>query len=71
MDATTESSTDVIVRAMESAEDMAEVIVIWRTRNAGEDSAGVCWNSNASTFDALGMIEMAKAGLLQPKDRED
>jgi len=39
-----ESATDLIVRAMETADDMAEVVVIYRMKdNNGADSDGFGW----------------------------
>lgn len=61
-----ESATDLIVRAMETAEDMAEVVVIYRMKdNNAADSDGFGWVSNTEdTFVRLGMLDSAKWGML-------
>lgn len=62
-----ESATDLIVRAMETADDMAEVVVIYRMKdNNGADADGFGWISNTEdTFVRLGMLESASWGMLQ------
>lgn len=62
-DTAQETCTDVIVRAMEQADNMEEVIVIYRLRDVKEGNEGVGWESNASTLHAAGMVEMFKTGL--------
>ena len=62
-----ESATDLIVRAMETAEEMAEVVVIYRMKdNNGADQDGFGWVSNTEdTFVRLGMLQSATWGMLQ------
>jgi len=48
---------------MEQADNMEEVIVIYRLRDVKEGNEGVGWESNASTLHAAGMVEMFKTGL--------
>lgn len=61
-----ESATDLIIRAMENAEDMAEVVVIYRMKdNNAADQDGFGWVSNTEdTFVRLGMLDSAKWGML-------
>jgi len=69
-----ESATDLIVRAMENADEMAEVVVIYRLKeNNGADCDGFGWISNTEdTFTRLGMLDSAKWGMLQKAySRED
>ncbi len=63
-DTVQETATDLIVRAMERADEMEQVIVVYKLRDVPDDAAGVGWASNATTFDALALMEMAKHGLL-------
>jgi hypothetical protein len=70
METTKKSATDVIITAMEQADDMEDVIVVYRMKSCRSDEAGVAWHSNTETLEALGMLEMAKAGLLFNKGHD-
>ena len=61
------SATDLIVEAMENADEMGEVVVIYRMKdNNGDDQDGFAWLSNVKdTFVRVGMLESAKWGMLQ------
>lgn len=61
-----ESATDLIVKAMEKADEMAEVVVIYRLKdNNASDCDGFGWVSNTEdTFVRLGMLDSAKWGML-------
>ena len=63
----TKSATDLIVEAMENADEMGEVVVVYRLKdNNGDDQDGFSWLSNVKdTFVRLGMLESAKWGMLQ------
>jgi hypothetical protein len=67
------TATDLIVQAMEQAEDMAEVVVIYRLKeNNGADIDGFGWISNTEdTFTRLGMLESASWGMLQKSYSRD
>lgn len=68
-----ESATDLIVKAMEQADDMAEVVVIYRMKeNNGADCDGFGWISNTEdTFVRLGMLESASWGMLHKSYSKD
>ncbi len=68
------SATDLIVQAMESADEMCEVVVIYRIKVAdGEDEdKGFGWLSNTeNTSLRVGMCESAKWGMLQKAYTEE
>jgi hypothetical protein len=67
------SATDLIVEAMERADEMAEVVVIYRLKdNNGADVDGFGWVSNTEdTFVRLGMLDSAKWGMLQKSYSKD
>ncbi len=68
-----ESATETIVKAMEHADEMAEVVVIYRLKgNNGADSDGFSWISNTEdTFVRVGMCESAKWGMLEKAYSKD
>lgn len=72
MEETKQTATDTIVKAMERADDMAVVLVVYKLRDelCGAECSGVGWESNATTFDALAMLEMAKHGLLSRREED-
>lgn len=59
-----QTCTDLLIQAMDKIDDMESVIVIYKVKDAGEGNSGVEWYSNTTTFEALAMMEMTKAGLL-------
>jgi hypothetical protein len=68
------SATDLIVQAMENADDMAEVIVVYRMKdNNAADQDGFGWLSNTEdTF--VRVLKSASWGMLNKaysKDSED
>lgn len=67
------SATDLIIQAMENADEMAEVIVLYRMKgNNGADQDGFGWVSNTEdTFVRVGMLESAKWGMLHKSYAEN
>jgi len=64
-DITQETCTDVIVRAMEKADEMEQVIVIYKLRDVDDDKSGVGWDTKQFTpLRPWGLMEMMKYGLL-------
>ena len=68
-----ESATDLIVRAMEIADDMAEVVVVYRLKDNNDgDMDGFGWVSNTeNTFLRLGMLESASWGIMNKAFSKD
>lgn len=68
-----ESATDTIIKAMEQADEMAEVVVIYRMKdNNAAASDGFSWLSNTEdTFVRVGMCESAKWGMLEKAYSKD
>ena len=57
-----ESATDTLIRAMESAEEMEDVIVLHRKKG----DTGFGWTSNVhGTTAKIGILELVKMGIYQ------
>jgi hypothetical protein len=61
------SATDLIIQAMEKADEMEEVIVVYRVKGyKSGDQDGFGWVSNSEdSFVRIGMLESAKWGILR------
>ena len=55
--------TDVLVEAMEHADNMQEVVVIYRLKSDTPKSDGVGWIGNPKFSERIGLIEEAKFGM--------
>lgn len=69
----TKSATDLIIQAMEAADEMAECIVVYRLKDHSEsEPAGFGWVSNTDDTELrAGMLESAKWGMIHKSYSRD
>jgi len=61
---TTKSATDVLIEAMEHAEEMQECVVVYRLKDQGNGEDGFSWLSNVKdNFTRVGMMHTAAHGM--------